>query len=192
MKIVIANTKGGCGKTVSAMFLSLAAAKRGHSVELWDADSQGSATEWAEMAAEDGEPLPFDVLTVNAITVGKAGRAEITIVDTPPGDAQVIQKAIDSADLVIIPAAPSSLDLQRAWQTVAAASHRPAAVLITSAEKNTVLLRDTLAVFDDNDDADRFSTVITKQQEIRKSQGRCPERLYGYDELFSEITERME
>lgn len=192
MKIVIANTKGGCGKTVSAMFLSLAAAKRGHSVELWDADSQGSATEWAEMAAEDGEPLPFDILPVNAITVGKAGRAEITIVDTPPGDAQVIQKAIDSADLVIIPAAPSSLDLQRAWQTAAAASHRPAAVLITSAEKNTVLLRDTLAVFDDNDDADRFSTVITKQQEIRKSQGRCPERLYGYDELFSEITERME
>src|SRR5699024_7255315 len=59
-RIVIANTKGGTGKTTSSIFLASALTARG-SVEVWDADPQGSASEWALRAEERDQALGFEV-----------------------------------------------------------------------------------------------------------------------------------
>ena len=62
--IAVVNTKGGVGKTTTSVLLAHALSAHG-SVELRDADPQGSATEWAERADDAGTPLPFDVVIAN-------------------------------------------------------------------------------------------------------------------------------
>ena len=52
MKITGANTKGGTAKTTSAAMIATVLAKAGQTIELWDADPQGSASTWAEVAEE--------------------------------------------------------------------------------------------------------------------------------------------
>lgn len=187
MKIAVINTKGGVGKTTTAIYLAVAAAERS-SVELWDADPQGSATEWSIMAEEAGTSLPFAVTTVNKITVSKPGTADITIVDTPPGGADIIQQTLDSADVVIVPTTPSPLDLQRVWPTLDACAAKPTGVVLTSVEANTTLLNETKAVLED-EGVFVFRNVIPKRQAIRKSVGTVPEVSHGYRDLFDELME---
>lgn len=187
MKIAVINTKGGVGKTTTAVYLGIAAASKG-TVELWDADPQGSATEWAMMADEAGAALPFAVSTVNKITVTKPGAADVTIVDTPPGGADIIQQALDSSDVVIVPTTPSPLDLQRVWPTLDACAAKPTGVVLTSVEANTTLLEETKAVLED-EGVFVFRNVIPKRQAIRKSVGTVPVALHGYGDLFDELME---
>ena len=86
----LVHTKGGVAKTTSAMYLAAAAASRGLDVVLVDADPQGSALEWA--AAVDG-PMPFPVVPASRPLIIERGHG-LTIVDTPPGTAQVIQEGL--------------------------------------------------------------------------------------------------
>ncbi|MBS4730577.1 hypothetical protein MSM1_20390 [Mycobacterium sp. SM1] len=47
---------------------------------------------------------------------------QLTIIDTPPGSARIIQDAIDAADLVLVPCGASPADVQRLWPTTLAVS----------------------------------------------------------------------
>src|SRR5699024_827028 len=119
--IVFANSKGGVGKTTSAICLATALAGN-HEVVLWDADPQASATEWAEQAADMGEPLPFEVQVINRALLKrltKDATADYVLIDTPPGDPHMIDAAVAIADLVILPSAPAVMDLTRMLQTAA-------------------------------------------------------------------------
>lgn len=188
MKIAVVNTKGGVGKTTTAVYLAVVAAESGLEVELLDADPQGSATSWAELASEGGTPLPFQVAAANKITLARQDRNDVTVIDTPPGAADIIQAAIDAADVVIVPTAPSGLDLQRVWPTLEAAAHKPAGVLLTSAELGTKLLeltKDTL----EGEGVFVFDNIIGKRQAIRQAFGTVPTHYYGYKDLLKEIIE---
>ena len=46
MRVSFVHTKGGVGKTTSAMLVAIAAAKAGRPVEVYDTDKQGSARRW--------------------------------------------------------------------------------------------------------------------------------------------------
>lgn len=188
LKIAVVNTKGGVGKTTTAIYLAAVASDRGLSVELLDADPQGSATSWAEIAAEGESPLPFSVTPANKITFSRPSVDDLTVIDTPPGAADIIQAAIDAADVVVVPTAPSGLDLQRVWPTLEAAAHKPAGVLLTSVELGTKLLSLTKEALE-SEGVFVFENVIGKRQAIRQSFGTCPANYYGYRDLLEEIIE---
>lgn len=112
--LVIHNHKGGVGKTTTTICLATALAGMGRNILVWDADPQGSATEWAEITAEAGDPLPFEVEIVNQFSLKRTpqnGIADYVIIDTPPGDPKIADMAVRLADFVVLPTSPSVIDL---------------------------------------------------------------------------------
>lgn len=188
MKIVITNTKGGVGKTTTAIYLATALSKT-HTVEVLDADPQGSATEWAIRAEESNQPLPFSVQAVNIAQLKRVTKAPdtITIIDTAPGDTRGIDAALNGADLIIIPTASSAIDMSRVWETEAIASKvADSYVLLTQVDTRT---RSYAAAFDvlEEQGVGYFETAIPRRENIRQSFGTKPTELYGYDRAAAEL-----
>lgn len=141
----MAGLKGGTGKTTVAVSLAEAAAQRHGTAMLVDADPQGSAMTWAELAEEVGEPLlcaavalPTRDLARRLEAIG-ASRYAMVVVDTPPGDARITAAALAVADIVLVPARPTSADMSRLWPTLeaAAAGSKPAIVVLSQVRAGT-------------------------------------------------------
>ena len=66
MRVSFVHTKGGVGKTTSAMMVATAAANAGRPVEVYDTDKQGSARRWAEIAQQRDDELPFPVISLSS------------------------------------------------------------------------------------------------------------------------------
>ena len=124
MIVTVASLKGGVGKTTLAVALAEAAAERDGGALLVDADSQGSAMKQAELAEEAGAPLSSVTVALPTRDLPRrlqgigAARYGIVVVDTPPGHEAVTRAAISVADLAIVPARPTPVDLERAWATI--------------------------------------------------------------------------
>ncbi|ROH86208.1 ParA family protein [Pseudomethylobacillus aquaticus] len=107
--ILIANPKGGSGKTTLSTNLAGYFAHQGRHVALSDMDRQRSATGWLERRPEhlplihgmDGRGKHSDSLS-----------AEWTIIDSPAGlHGDKLSDAVKRADRVIVPMQPSAFDI---------------------------------------------------------------------------------
>lgn len=192
MKITIACSKGGSAKTTTAIMLATAMAAAGHRVEVWDADPQGDATDWAETAEEHASPLPFSVISVNRRTVRRPVPAGVdyVLIDTNPHTPDVVQAAIDTADFVIVPTTPSKRDMGRVWMTLETAADRPHRVLVCRADSREIPTRETLKALDEYG-APRFSKIITKAIDLVKDSDRMPRSTYGYDDVYVELEKHL-
>ena len=188
--IAIVHTKGGVGKTTSAVYLAAAASRAGTTVAVLDADPQGSATDWAEAATEAGAALPFPVRSASARSLKADPEAQLTIIDTPPGTAGAIDAAIESADLVIVPTGVSPLDVRRVWPTLDVTAHRPTAVLLTAVDLRTTLATEVRELLE-AEDVPVIRTPILRREAMRKSYGTTPTTLHGYDDVLVEILEAI-
>lgn len=186
--IGIINAKGGVGKTVTSTYLAHALTNAGHTVELWDADPQGSATDWALTAEENGDGFPFEVSPVNVPQLRRRRTtADITLIDSPPLNEAILNAIAQRSDVLIIPAAPAGLDITRVFSTLASIPEgKPAAVLLTSADPRTVLFRETKELLEESG-VTLFDTSIRPKQSVRASYGRKPEDLGGYDEVAAQL-----
>lgn len=186
MRIAVANRKGGTAKTTSAMYLAAAATLRGVPARVYDADPQASATLWADMAEDSGDPLPFDVIPANARSLGRLDGRGCALIDAP-SDGSALDAAMEAADLIVVPSSDSALDLQQAWLTLRTTDPRtPALVLLTRAERNTRAYMNAVAAMEEAS-TPRLAAVVLKRQAIKNSLGRRPAKLYEYAEAFSEI-----
>jgi chromosome partitioning protein len=119
MRLAITNLKGGTGKTTSAVHLAAGLGRRARTL-LVDADPQGSATEWAMLI---GEECPFAVVTDAEPDLHRrlpdiARGYEHVVIDTPPGHDAIVRSALLCATDVLIPLAPSLMDINRLRPTI--------------------------------------------------------------------------
>lgn len=190
-RIVITNTKGGVGKTTATFFLATALAPYG-SVEVWDIDPQGSATEWSYSVEDEGKELPFKVTPLTFAQVKRAKQsADFTIVDTAPGDPRGIDQVLQKADVAIIPTGASAMDISRVWATDEFTSALcPSYVLVTQADGRTRAPEIALRLLDEAG-VSYFETAIPLRESIRQAYGTVlnPSELFGYDEVAKELLE---
>ena len=116
MIIVVAALKGGVGKTTTAVYLSALAATA-RPTTLVDADPQGSAADWllnAEDPSLEGVELieaPTERLLARALD--RLGEDEIAVVDTPPGHDRLLAKALEYANVVVLPTRVGGVEAPR-------------------------------------------------------------------------------
>lgn len=117
MILALVNLKGGTAKTTSAVYLAHALHERGRRVLLVDADPQGSALEWSELA-EDW-PVPTVALPTRRLhqRLGDVtgDRFDDLVIDTPPLEehAGVVASALRVVSDVLIPVAPTPIEVRR-------------------------------------------------------------------------------
>lgn len=120
--ILVANGKGGCGKTTLATNLAAYFANRGRATALMDCDSQGSSTFWlklrpltaAAIAGISAFAQPGHNQTRSFHTRLPRG-IERVVVDTPAGlSGTALYHRISEADLIIVPILASPIDIHAA------------------------------------------------------------------------------
>lgn len=110
--ITIAAQKGGAGKSTLCLHLATLAAAEGPTL-LLDTDPQGSLAFWHERR-EAETPLLIRINASRVAEVVKTAKGEgirWCLIDTAPHDSASMATAMRAADLVLIPARPSALDL---------------------------------------------------------------------------------
>jgi chromosome partitioning protein len=114
--ILVANPKGGSGKTTLSVNLAGYLASHGERVELLDTDRQKSASHWLAMR---DVTLP----EIGLARDGHKGRGDWLVVDTPAGlHGKSLERALKLAHKVVVPIAPSLFDI-RAGQDFLTALH---------------------------------------------------------------------
>jgi chromosome partitioning protein len=146
VNIVVANLKGGVGKTTTAVYLAAAAVERGYDpVVLVDADRQASSAQWLEESILDGVTV-VEAPSERTLARETKRRSGLTFVDTPPGDARLTQAAVNSATAVVIPTRAGGVELSPALLTIEMVPARASCgVVIASARLGTNDLDETIA-----------------------------------------------
>jgi chromosome partitioning protein len=106
--ILIANPKGGSGKTTLSTNVAGYLASRGQRVAILDLDRQKSATQWLS-----GRPLSLPSIELMSSEVEKNTPVEYLVIDSPAGlHGKNLEHALKLVHLVIVPIAPSAFDIQ--------------------------------------------------------------------------------
>lgn len=116
--IVIANQKGGSGKSTSTVHLAVAAEQAGEGpVLISDTDPQGSTVDWFNQRKKAGietpryAPLTLADLSYHIRALKEAGAAYLFI-DTAPSIGSVNVELFAIADQILIPLNPTPTDLR--------------------------------------------------------------------------------
>lgn len=186
--VAFVNLKGGVGKTTSAIGTAEALARLGHTVTVRDADPSGAATLWAHKALSAGRPLPFGVEVVNRFTVAAPAEEEWVLIDTPPLQTDLVEAAVDAADLVLLVTTTGPIDLKRMLETIRQIN-KPSSVLLTQTRYGTRSLRHAEEFLAENGLARCQETIPYKEaMRLASDEGRFPSAS-GYGLIAKELSD---
>ena len=134
--IAIVAQKGGAGKTTLAINLAAVAERAGEVALIIDTDPQASACEWASWR-KGSPPEVIDSAPPRLATkIAQAHEqgATFIVIDTPPHADLAASKAVEAADMVLIPCRPSAFDLAaiRVTGQLVKLLGKPAALVFTA------------------------------------------------------------
>ena len=113
MIIVIANSKGGVGKSTLAVHLAAWLHANGHSVTLADCDTQQSSSEWIREAAPGVKAVRLDNPEMILNDLPLLGQeADFVIADGPGSQTETSRALLLRADLAIVPCKASMLEVR--------------------------------------------------------------------------------
>lgn len=117
--ILVANPKGGSGKTTLSTNIAAYLATQGKHVAMLDLDRQKSATRWLDI-----RPADLPAISLLNDRAGSDKHADWLVIDSPAGlHGKNLGHALRLVDLVIVPIAPSIFDIQASQDFLKALAH---------------------------------------------------------------------
>ncbi len=121
-RIIVVNTKGGCGKTTIATNLASYYASNGFVTALMDYDPQGSSTRWLKLRPQDKQAIHGinahkrqSLQATRAWQMRVPAETERLIIDAPAGViGEALHSFVQQVDTIIIPVLPSPIDIHSA------------------------------------------------------------------------------
>ena len=151
MIIVIANSKGGVGKSTLAVHLAAWLHEQGHSVTLADCDTQQSSSEWIKEAMPEVKAVRLDNTDTILNELPILGHAtDFVVADGPGSNTETSRALLLRADLAIVPCKASMLEVRalakatevlRQAQDIRAGKP-PAVIVLSMVGKNYRLTQD--------------------------------------------------
>jgi chromosome partitioning protein len=145
--LLVASSKGGSGKTMSALNLAVQAVHSGLRVATVDLDRQETLTKWAtrrpdEAPVIDHYTIPMHRLAEGLAEVEAVGDIDLIIVDTPPGVEDhpgAVRLLLARADFCLVPTnqAPADLDSVTEWMRMLKRENVPAAFMLNRTKRQT-------------------------------------------------------
>jgi chromosome partitioning protein len=113
MIIVIANSKGGVGKSTISVHLAAWLHEQGHRVTLADCDTQQSSSEWVREAVPEVKAVRLDNpdVILNDLPLLNAD-TDYVIADGPGSQTETSRALLLRADLAIVPCKASMLEVR--------------------------------------------------------------------------------
>ena len=192
MIVAVVNLKGGVGKTTTALYFAQAAHEEGKAPIVIDADNERSAFEWFS----SGE-LSFDVVRAQKDALARQARSLekegwVVIIDTPPNNREMLWAASAVADRVVVPVAPTGVDVNRLRATLevlldieAIKGNLDTNILLTRWDKRKRLAREAEELLG------RFPLLDARIRALTRYEdgfGERPAYLEEYKEAWTEVT----
>lgn len=133
--LVVADQKGGVGKTTLALDLAVEAESDGKTCAVFDLDPQASAAFWKD-TREAQSPAVISLPPARlsqALSAASETGCDLAIIDTPPFAKDIAFEAIQHADFILIPTKPAVFDVMAVTKTLELARlyNKPAGVVLT-------------------------------------------------------------
>jgi chromosome partitioning protein len=160
--IALLQQKGGSGKTTTSVNLAGGLRELGYKVVVADMDKdKPDAWSWAvKNESMAGLAQQVDEKKAREQVTELKESVDYLVIDTPPNFQTAALKAALLADLVLIPAAPSGMDLSGLMEAkdLALTAGRPYRLLANRISPKTTMSRSLLNVLDE--DGNRFDVAI--------------------------------
>lgn len=153
--VVVANPKGGVGKSTVATNIAGYFASRGHAVMLGDADRQQSSRLWLGLRPAGARPITSWDVSEGNMARPPRGTTHV-VLDTPAGmHGKLFREVLALADKVVVPLQPSVFDIFATRSFLdELAEHRKASKMqvgiVGSRVDNRTIAADKLHEFVDN------------------------------------------